>query len=1104
MKLKLTSLTILLLFYSITFCQRPMWSNLHPGNQVNCMAEEGPYIWFGTNSGVIKYDTASGVIEQFNVVNAPLLGSTINRIWVDPLGVKYIYHSNGTIQFNEFDGWRNAVPNNFLCDVCVKSSGESWYANSESIRHMVNGLWEEFYQIEGVPVNDFVEIEAEQNSAQTWFYHPSGYIFRYENGLWDKWNVPNYTSSDLIIPMSVYSNRFKVYNGIPYILNQSAGSGYPSFLKLDNGVWSSSSCSLATNPLDVFLTIQVDANGDIKIPHGYIDTSNNNYVFGVYRYNGLSWSEDFHLTGVAPFPLSSQFYTFQCVDANDNFYCSNGVDDPLYTFDMSGLWRLSRNNIWNKIDFKNGNIPFNYELFHTTADDTGNVFFSYPNYGNSIYKLGADNSVISVPLCKDSFRVNTLAVDTNNDLWIAGIQRGSNNTIYLINNTTCATYTLNNFQGIRLYAHKGKIYFLVIDMNSNFFLGNISSGQLSYTPIPLISGAYAVNDICVTDSCIFAKCHIGVNGVGHSSFLQYSNNQWRLWDYAAAGLNSDEAYYCNADKHGNFWLISYERNDSRFNIIKYDGVTYTIVYSFVRYENAISATLCIDKNDLLSVYTGTSMYQTDGVNSEIYPGLASTYFVFEYMYPRPDGTIVCPGFQDGICIFDTGGVPLYYPLQNTVRGSVYLDRNFNNVRDSTIEVGLAGQLVGVGQNVVSTDDDGNYTLQLPAGNHIIKLYPQSYAAPTVTDTFQVSFNNGQGQSIGNKNFGCYYVPGIKDLAVTIAGFSTSPGSTALYAISYKNLGTVTQSGSVVFYFDSLITADLDGLDSAIVAGDSVTWAFTDLEPHEERCLYFSGAMSTNATIGQTIHSSAFIYPFANDTFLGNNYCLQALDVTGPFDPNEKNVWPPGNVDTGQLLTYTITFQNTGNAPARNVFISDTLSSNLDLTTLKVIGASHNYTYTLNHSVITFKFININLPDSNINEKRSHGFIQYTIKPLMPDYGDSIKNTAYIYFDYNLPVRTNTALTVLTSPLLSIEPISYNTLETQVFPNPTSGHLSVRTLNYSGSYNFKLADLSGREVVNWRGGNGINNFDCTILAAGTYVYEITTETSLKSRGRIVFE
>jgi hypothetical protein len=106
---------------------------------------------------------------------------------------------------------------------------------------------------------------------------------------------------------------------------------------------------------------------------------------------------------------------------------------------------------------------------------------------------------------------------------------------------------------------------------------------------------------------------------------------------------------------------------------------------------------------------------------------------------------------------------------------------------------------------------------------------------------------------------------------------------------------------------------------------------------------------------------------------------------------------------------TIRFQNTGNAPAINVNIEDTLDSRLDWNTFKMISSSHHCTVlTKEGRNRLWRFNAINLPDSVFDERGSHGFITFSIKPkLTVGIGEVISNKADIYFDYNLPVTTNT-------------------------------------------------------------------------------------------------
>ncbi|MBD0259937.1 MAG: IPT/TIG domain-containing protein, partial [Cytophagales bacterium] len=97
--------------------------------------------------------------------------------------------------------------------------------------------------------------------------------------------------------------------------------------------------------------------------------------------------------------------------------------------------------------------------------------------------------------------------------------------------------------------------------------------------------------------------------------------------------------------------------------------------------------------------------------------------------------------------------------------------------------------------------------------------------------------------------------------------------------------------------------------------------------------------------------------------------------------------------------------------AYRVVVADTLSGQLDLSTLRVVGASHPYRFAVSgkgRPVLTFTFEDINLPDSTRDQAGSNGFIQFSIKPLADlPARTRVENFADIFFDYNPPIRTNT-------------------------------------------------------------------------------------------------
>jgi uncharacterized repeat protein (TIGR01451 family) len=148
---------------------------------------------------------------------------------------------------------------------------------------------------------------------------------------------------------------------------------------------------------------------------------------------------------------------------------------------------------------------------------------------------------------------------------------------------------------------------------------------------------------------------------------------------------------------------------------------------------------------------------------------------------------------------------------------------------------------------------------------------------------------------------------------------------------------------------------------------------------------------------------------------------ECLPITDSYDPNDKLVLPAGVTAEhytafGQELEYTVRFQNTGNDYAYRVVVVDTLSEKLDLSTLRIAGASHRYRFAVSgkgRPVLTFTFNDIMLPDSTRDQAGSNGFVKFTIKPLagLPEK-TRIENFADIFFDYNPPVRTNTTLNTL--------------------------------------------------------------------------------------------
>jgi uncharacterized repeat protein (TIGR01451 family) len=228
-------------------------------------------------------------------------------------------------------------------------------------------------------------------------------------------------------------------------------------------------------------------------------------------------------------------------------------------------------------------------------------------------------------------------------------------------------------------------------------------------------------------------------------------------------------------------------------------------------------------------------------------------------------------------------------------------------------------------------------------------------------------------------------------------------------------------------------------------------------------------VDSNAVIGQQVCFTLIVEPFAGDNDTTNNTITTCFTVSNSFDPNIKEVYPTGLIDSTQnWLTYTIYFQNTGTAPAQHIYILDTLSGTLDISSFQLTAFSHEPQIQIIDAKLRFNFPNINLPDSVSNEPASHGYVQYKVKPKrnLP-VGTQINNTAYIYFDFNSPVQTNTTSNVI--DVVSGSQDQFSNYNISIYPNPIASRstLNIFSTENIGNAEVMLVDMMGKIVYKTR-------------------------------------
>jgi uncharacterized repeat protein (TIGR01451 family) len=235
-------------------------------------------------------------------------------------------------------------------------------------------------------------------------------------------------------------------------------------------------------------------------------------------------------------------------------------------------------------------------------------------------------------------------------------------------------------------------------------------------------------------------------------------------------------------------------------------------------------------------------------------------------------------------------------------------------------------------------------------------------------------------------------------------------------------------------------------------------------------------------------------------------CMEILDS---YDPNDKSVSPQGITNNnylmpGIMLDYQIRFQNTGSDTAYTVVVVDTLSNVFDVSTIEWGVSSHPYVIDVSgygRPILKFTFNQINLPDSITDEPNSHGFVKFKIAPYdtLP-MGTIIQNFADIYFDYNLPVRTNTTHQILSDTVptgSSLEVINvtniseFKLFDFKAIPNPFSSQLML-DFGVNATYKVKIMDMLGKEVFSTELSGPKGMLSTTILPSGIYILQVTSE------------
>ncbi|ANQ49483.1 T9SS type A sorting domain-containing protein [Flammeovirga sp. MY04] len=370
-----------------------------------------------------------------------------------------------------------------------------------------------------------------------------------------------------------------------------------------------------------------------------------------------------------------------------------------------------------------------------------------------------------------------------------------------------------------------------------------------------------------------------------------------------------------------------------------------------------------------------------------------------------------------VCLPDNN--PNDCPTFPTVYGNVFYDYDKDGVKDDD-ENNFEGLEItfNPGEQVFTTDENGYYYAILSDTGSFTATVSTPEHFDAVPQTFEVATSDYSDKIVqdiplqSNKE--------VNDLYVRIPYFTRArPGFYMRYVVEVLNHGTEqVENVEVTLTIPAFELAD--SLSDFSANEETITYTIDKMNVGELHKIDLWGRTSLDA-FGEEVEMIAEVeIDGIEDDNAENNTESVEFIVTGSYDPNDKQARDSittEEVEAGIPLDYLIRFQNTGTDTAFNVYILDTLSDNLDLETFEVLSVSHDFEAVwYDSNVVVFTFENILLPDSIVDEPNSHGYINYQVSPKTTLVeGDSIQNTAYIYFDFNKPIVTNTVTTLVYNP-----------------------------------------------------------------------------------------
>ena len=401
---------------------------------------------------------------------------------------------------------------------------------------------------------------------------------------------------------------------------------------------------------------------------------------------------------------------------------------------------------------------------------------------------------------------------------------------------------------------------------------------------------------------------------------------------------------------------------------------------------------------------------------------------------------------------------------NTVQGNVFYDENANGIFDSN-ESPVSTTILQTNdeRTAVSTDKNGHFQIYPNQKGDTVFVKTKLSGAKIIPPYFVVK---NETDSI---DFAVTFPELINDLSLSVNAFNSfSPRRTNRIVLTVSNNGNTTLEPKVTFEIDSDITIERPLTFPIESPTDSSRiWNLPPLSPGEQVNIHvlvtlpsFStwpdfpiSAKVESAQIDQTPFDNLYDTLIPSSSFSHTSMSVDRFSLT----TNE--------VATGVPLTYTVNFKNDNDTLVKDLTIISVPSLELDISTFKILGASHPVDWKIIEEgrSIEFSFKNIRLTTDWSEEFNNTGFLVFSIEPQRDLTAEKIiSNKGSICLGNSSPEILSASTNI--NEVVSVFEIKKSTQQLKIYPNPATNHFILekpfREL-FSGI--LRIFDLSGKQI-----------------------------------------